>query len=100
MKVVKFLKGYFKPLPLLGGLLGSGALYWAGFCVGFLKESIPNLLPSLASGNYHQLFYNSFQTAYNYAAQLGLIGGISGTILTRHGLDYLGKKIWKKKEVK
>jgi hypothetical protein len=99
VKVVSYLKGYFKPLPILGSIIGSGVFYWAGFCIGFLKESI-NLLPTLAGGNYQQFLYNSFQAAYSSAAQLGLVGGVSGLIFTRHGLDYLSKKVWKKKEVK
>jgi len=100
MKVVSYLKGYFKPLPILGGLIGFGTFYWAGFCIGFVKETATNFLPTLATGNYQQLLYNSLQNAYSSAAQLGLIGGISGLIFTRHGLDYLVKKILNKKEVK
>ncbi|MGC8812727.1 MAG: hypothetical protein ACP5O8_04065 [Candidatus Aenigmatarchaeota archaeon] len=97
MKVTNYLKGYFKPLPILGGLIGSGTFYWAGFCIGFLKEAVTNFLPAIANGNYQQLLYNSFQNAYASAAQLGLIGGVSGLLFTRHGLEYLVKKI---KEVK
>lgn len=92
MKIINYLKGYFKPLPILGGLIGSGIFYWSGFCITFLKETTINFLPTISNGNYQQLLYNSLQSAYSSAAQLGLVGGINGLLFTRHGLDYLVKK--------
>ena len=97
-RAASFLKGYMTPLPLLGGAIGSGALYWAGLAVGMLKELATETVPTIMNGgNYQQLLYQAFQSGHQLAAQLGLIGGIAGLLITRHGLDYIAKKIgWKK----
>lgn len=84
-----YLKGYTDPIPLVGGLLGTGIAYMGSIVTYTTKELVYNTLPNVVNGGSVQEAITRLppQEGFTVAAELGLIGFILGVLTTRHARD-------------
>ncbi len=96
---VNYVKGHFRPIPIAGGLLGTGSGYWVGLLYSAAREivaGVPQIVQSIESNQTYRALdqvYQAFQKGQEVGADWAVGAGIVSLLLTYRFQRAIGKFI-------